>query len=282
MNQDYNSNGHKWLRAGFALTALLILMISVSFTSSRKLNDELWKQLGISRQEGENKIRNSFLSSYLDHYGAKGALKLAAGSRAQVSRELLLHAKSYLNSTDFITWYENERKQAMPEAPAKSERSKEDIRKEKIEEMKKGIASSEELIKKMPEMEKDMKPTLEMFRKMLKDYEDPKSETIENYYQAELQQHEYQVASHKEDLVKWEQNFPKDHKMLIARQLKKYIEIAATVDFNAKLEPRYGKMKFVNPAFEGKGSDWKMIYRAGVEVYNVTKPFAEQWLKEIQ
>lgn len=281
MNQDHHSNGQKWLRAAFALTALLILMISVSFTSFRKQGDDIWQQLGISRQEGENKIRNSFLQSYFDHYGVKGALKLATGNRAGVSSELLLHAKAYLSGPEFISWYEKERKLAMPQPPQKPVRNKEDIRKEKVEEMKKGIASSEELIKKMPEMEKNMKPTLEMFRKMLKDYENPQSETIENIFQAEQQQYEYQLLAHREDLVKWEKKLPKDHRQLIAQQLKKYLELASTVDFSAKLQSGNGKMKFVDPVYEGKGSDWKMIFRAGPEVYHVTRSFAGQWLKEL-
>ena len=282
MNPNNQTNSQKWLRAGFALTALLILMISVSFTSLRKPQDELWKQLGISRQEGEDKIRNSFMLNYLDHYGVKGALKLAVSDRSRVSQELLVHARTFLSGTEFIRWYANERLQAKPQSPEIKTISKEEIRKEKIAEMKKSISSSEELIKKMPEMEKSMRPTLELFQKMLKDYENPASETIENYYQSALQQQEYQLRSHKEDLVKWETDFPQDHRQLISRRLKKYLELASTVDFSAKLEQRNGKMKFVQPDYEGKASDWKMIFRAGPEVYKVAKPFAEQWLKELK
>jgi hypothetical protein len=57
--------------------------------------------------------------------------------------------------------------------------------------------------------------------------------------------------------------------------------VAGTVDFNAELVEKDRKKKFVNRAYEGKNYEWKMIFRAGKDVYDVAKVFAEQWLKEL-
>ena len=67
----------------------------------------------------------------------------------------------------------------------------------------------------------------------------------------------------------------------IKERLNHFLELAATVDFNAELK-QVGKMrKFVNPQYEGKAYDWKQIFRAGKEVIEPARQVAEQWLKEL-
>ncbi len=60
------------------------------------------------------------------------------------------------------------------------------------------------------------------------------------------------------------------------------LETTKDVDFNAKLTEQYGKKRFVNPAYEAKSAEWKMAFRAGKEVTEVTRSFAQQWLNELK
>lgn len=170
---------------------------------------------------------------------------------------------------------------AKPVAPEKKVFTKEDIRKEKQAEVQKWIKQSQDLIKQMPQLEKDMKKTMEEYNKIQADYKDPDSKMIEAYYQQKLRTEKEEQASYEERVKKWNENYPSDHKQRIKKYLQKYLEIATTVDFDAALTEKSGKKIFVKLEYERKHPDWKMVYRAGKEVYEVAKPFAEQWLKEL-
>lgn len=257
-------------------------LVLLSFRLSYRGSDDLWKQLGISQKEGTEKIRNSFMFGYFEHYGIRNVKQLAAGNRAAIARDLLAYARQYVSSDAFKKDYVNEKNQARPQEPEKMTRTKEDIRREKVEEMKKSIKGAEETIKAMPTMEKNLRPTIDLFHKTLKDYQDPNSQMIENMYQYEVYSHNEKVNRYKEDLRKWEEEFPDDYRPRIRKSLEKYLNLAATVDFDAALTEKYGKKVFTNPAYESKPDDWKQIFRAGREVYEVTRPFAEQWLRELK
>ena len=265
-------------------TAALLLTCAIlfSFRYSTRFTDDLWKQLGISQKEGTDKIKNSFLFGYLEHYGVRNLKQIAAGNRAALAGELLKYSKEYVNSPAFRNEYENQRIASRPIEPEKFTRTKEDIRKEKVEEMKKSISGAEETIKKMPEMEKALRPTVDLLHKTLKDYQDPNSKMIENMFQYEVYSYKDRVERYKQDLKKWEEENPADYKIRLRKYLARYLELASTVDFNAELTEKGGKKYFVNSAYEGKADDWKLVFRAGKEVYTVTRPFAEQWLRELQ
>lgn len=266
------------------LTAALFLACAIlfSFRYSASVSDDLWKQLGISQKEGTDKIKNSFLYGYLEHYGVRNLKQIAAGNHSALAGELLKYSKEYVNSPAFRKEYDLQRIASRPVEPEKFTRTKEDIRKEKVDEMTKSISGAEETIKKMPEMEKSLRPTVDLLHKTLKDYQDPNSKMIENMYQYEVYSYNDRVERYKQDLKKWEDENPADYKIRLRKYLSKYLELAATVDFSAALTEKGGKKYFVNQAYEGKPDDWKLVFRAGKEVYSVTRPFAEQWLRELQ
>lgn len=75
---------------------------------------------------------------------------------------------------------------------------------------------------------------------------------------------------------------PENFNDIIKIRLQKYLSLAATVDFNAQLLQKNDKVYFVDRNYEAKNYEWKMIFRAGKEVYDVAKPFAEQWMSELK
>ena len=79
----------------------------------------------------------------------------------------------------------------------------------------------------------------------------------------------------------WEKKYPLNPAVLVKQRLQEYLQLAATVDFNAVLTApdKYNIKKFVNPAFEKKSNKWKAIYRAGKEVNDVVTAFVKDWLK---
>ena len=251
-----------------------------SFTTSRSMADDIWKQLGMSKEQGTDGVKQSFLNGYLNYYNARNARNIALNNRAALAKDLLTYTKQYINSPGFKKEYDQLRVSAKPTMDDLSNKTKEDVRKEKIAETEKSIRKTEEIMKNK-DMAKVMQPTYEMLKKALVDYKDPNSKNIESYYQFELRENENKKKSYNERLAKWEKEYPSDHREKIKQRLNRFLELAATVDFDAELK-QVGKMKkFVKQEYEGKPYDWKQIFRAGKEVIEPAQQFAEQWLKEL-
>ena len=266
-------------------TAVLILValagfFHFSFTTSRNMADDIWKQLGMTKEQGADGVKQSFLNGYLNYYNARNARNIALNNRAALAKDLLNYTKQYINSPGFKKEYDQLRASAKPTMDELSTLTKEDVRKEKIAETEKSIRKTEEIMKNK-DMAKVMQPTYDMLKKTLVDYKDPNSKNIENFYQYELRENENKKKSYNERLARWEKEFPVDYREKIKERLNHFLELAATVDFNAELK-QVGKMKkFVNPQYEGKAYDWKQIFRAGKEVIEPARQVAEQWLKEL-
>jgi len=266
--------------AGFILAILSLFLFS--FTVSSKLGDDLWKLLGITQQQGSDQIRNSFLNNYFDYYAARNAKNILGGNRAAVAKSLLAYTKQVISSPAFAREYEKQRAGAKPAAPETKGRTKEEIRKEKIDETREQIKKTEEILKTADASVREaMQGVLQIYQQNLKDYQDPGNEMIGLFYQQELLMHEADMDRYREDYSRWEEAYPAEVNVLLRNRLRKYLDLAATVDFEAALTERNGKKKFVRQEYEAKNTDWKMIYRAGKEVYEAARPFAEQWIKEL-
>ena len=263
---------------------LLIALCSIflfSFTKSRSLGDEIWKQLGMTRDQGTDGVKQSFLNGYLSYYGAKNAKNIALNNRAAIANDLLAYTKQYINGPAFKKEYEKMRSDAKPEMPTEKLLTKEEVRAEKLAEAEKSLKKSEETAKVSADMAKIMKPTIDMLKKQLVDYKDPNNKHIEMYHQSEKYEYEKRIKSYEERLAKWTKEFPADYKVKVRERLQRFLDLSATVDFNAELKQVGNKKKFVNPEYEGKAYDWKQIYRAGKEVIEPARKFAEQWLSEL-
>jgi hypothetical protein len=69
---------------------------------------------------------------------------------------------------------------------------------------------------------------------------------------------------------------------VLKQQLTAFVAIAGTVDFNAATEMKNNAQRFVNPAYEKKGTIWKACFRAGQPATNAARQFAQAWLKELK
>jgi len=258
----------------------LISLFSYSFTTSQNIADDFWKQLGMSKDQGTDAVKQSFLNGYLYYYAAKNAKNIATNNRVAIAKDLLSYTKQYVSSPAFKKEYNQMRNGGKPEAPEEKVITKEEVRKEKIAETEKSIKKTEEIMKQ-PNMKSIMQPSLEIMKKNLQDYKEPNSKMIEMYYKSEVMQQEQANESYKMRLATWEKEYPADHREKIKERLQKFLDLSATVDFNAELKQVGNKKKFVNPVYEGKAYDWKQIYRAGKELIEPARQFAEQWVKEL-
>ena len=131
------------------------------------------------------------------------------------------------------------------------------------------------------DLKKALLPSVEQAKKQVEDYKKPDNKIIEIHYQGELSRFKSDQEEYEKKMQYWQNNYPEDIRVLIKNRLEKYLNLAATVDFEAELVLKNGKKKFVNPAYESKHSDWKTIFRAGKEVYQIVKPLAEDWLSKL-
>ena len=75
-----------------------------------------------------------------------------------------------------------------------------------------------------------------------------------------------------------DKKYPANPDELIKKRLESFMEISATVDFDAQLN---GSM-FANPEYEKKSDQWKMCFRAGKAVIAAAREEVATWLKELQ
>lgn len=273
----------KSVALGIAALSVTIILALCSFAVINKAADETWKQLGITQQEGADKIKNSLLNDYFDYAGVKDIKNLATGNKVAIAKDMLAYAKQFLSSKEFQSEYQKLRDQAKPGEFVASGKTKESIRKEQVEETKELIAQTEKALKEAnPDMKKMLQPILDMHNNNLKDYQDPNSKMIETFYQQELFTQQQSKKDYEESRKNWEANYPADYKQLIRTRLQRYISIASSVDFAAQLRNDGSRKRFVNSVYEGKNAEWKMVFRAGKDINDVAVSFCQQWLKELQ
>lgn len=276
-------------RTVIAITKTIIICLligagSLLFVSykAEKMYADLWQQLGIAKNEGTTQIRESLMFGYLQFYGARNIKKIATGDRVGVAKDLLAYTKQYVNSEAFKKQYATQRLDSKPIAPEPA-KTEEQIRKEKIDEMKKDIEKTEKSLKAaQPEYKKIFEDNLERQKKMLKEYDDPNHKVMKIMIKSEQSNHEYKVKQYEKRMQEWEESSPADPMVLVKKRLQQVLDITKDVDFSAELTEKYGKKVFVNPTYERKHANWKYAFRAGKEVTETVRAFAENWIKEIK
>jgi hypothetical protein len=86
------------------------------------------------------------------------------------------------------------------------------------------------------------------------------------------------AIDNKIDKEKNEKLYPVEAGDMIKKRLTDFLEISATVDFDAEVNGG----QFVNQEYQKKSSWWKMCYRAGKDVVTAAREEAEVWLKELK
>ncbi len=258
--------------------SILIFAFSASFAlTAFKIADDIITRLGMQQQTAQWHIIRNFvgrfdsgpmqqetedgpansvytqLQSFRLPY-AKLLPNIIAGDKTTAAKELCTYVKNYLNSEEFMAEYTKLREDAMPLTD-------------------RGMSLSA------------LKRNSEVFRLNIKNYPNDTKYVAEQ--QLKLDENEKRITAIQEAAKKpfpgkdaWEKMYPADPAVTVKKRLQEYIQLAATVDFTAKLTGTGKKQIFVNPAYEKKSLKWKAIYRAGKEVNDVVTAFVKEWLKE--
>ncbi len=261
----------------------MIFILSTAFRSDEKAIDP-WKEMGISKVEGEDFISESFSRGYLYVYGTNNLRNIVTGNRTAIAKEVLTHCKKVVSTAAFGFRYREFRIRTQPIAPAI--KSKDQIRAELVSNYEEQIMNNQQtvnyaLVMKNMEMKKKAEMAMAKCRKILEEINSGNSKLMTEQmiyadmrYQSDLEKYQTKICQ-------WEKDYPVDTRQLIKRRLEYFLDLTKDIDFNASLKELNGKKVFANPAYEKKSAEWKMGYRAGKDVVQTARSFAGQWIKEL-
>ena len=265
----------------FAPTLFLALFFLICSFTVAKFGDDFLKQLGITKQSADEKITNSIIGGYIDSYGAKSAKNIALGNRKAVTLDMLSYIKNYVSSAAFVKQYNQMRdsykpKEQIAQTPETMQAEEIAMRKKSVADLEVSVKTADASIKKIFEN------ALVDAKKALKEAEDPNNK----YLVAYKKNYPDMVKSFKDgydrNIADWNVKYPQNQLLFVKKRLQEFLEVTKDVDFSAKLEERNGKKYFVNPDYEHKDSRWKMAFRAGKDVTETSRAFAQQWISEIK
>jgi hypothetical protein len=263
----------KWL-AGIALVAAISLGAAWAA--------DLWVQLGMTEAQAKQAAPEAWAGGSVPFYMAARAVMAAPpAARAVLVVEVLKWTKAYLATAEFKAAYGTLREDRKPSPPASAaeeaqkRKAEQDQARKQQEEARKAMAQMPPEVRK--QIEEAMKAAEAMQKQMAGD-----PELAARLKEAEAEEAKNREREYKESLAKWEQDYPANANVLIARRLREFLTLSAEVDFNAKLVKRYAKMAFADERFESKSSEWKLCYRAGRETVEAARAFVTTWLPELE
>lgn len=268
------------LRVGFILIAFATVSLFAFSFRLASFNTELLTQLGMTKTSAEQKITNSILWGSLDGYGVKNIKNLATGNKAAITKDLLEYTKKHVSSQAFIKEYAKLKESNKPKVDPVQ--TPEDMEKETIAQMKKSVSELETAVKNA---DKDYKPifenSLKDAQKQLKEVQDPNYKSFVSYRKNYPKMVEDVKQLLERRLADWEKKYPTNHLLFVKQRLQEFLKETKDIDFSAATVEKNGKKKFVDPNYERKSNRWKMGFRAGKEVVETSRAFAEKWIAEI-
>ena len=253
----------------------------ISFSVRKAMFTDFLQQLGISKEIATEKITNSFLGSYVDYYGIKNLKNIATTDRAAIVKDLASYAKEYVKSEAFKKKYLEVKEQNKP-AEQQKLLTPEELKTQTIDNAKKFVETSEELVKKATtaDMKKIYEKNLEDAKQNLKAAQDPNNEQYKSYAEGYPTLVQYSKQARESSLKEWNEKYPDNVLLYIKPQLEDFLESTKDIDYSAQLTEKNGKKYFVNPAYEKKNGNWKKGFRAGKETTETARAFVQQWLSE--
>lgn len=237
---------------------------------------------GLSADRLKPQIVESLTNGNFPGYPNSRAYRAAStAARVAFVKDVLSWFKAYTQTAAFQADYQKRRAEAKPEEKAAKGSADSQYtayieqQKKQLEQMKKSVAAMS------PDMQKQMQPVLQQLQESIdKTSKDPQMAAMMK--QGFTQEAASDVEQHKKDLAEYDQRWPADPKVLIARRMREFLDETNGIDWDAKLVPAGdGKMRFADDSLESKPERWKLYYRAGKEPVEAARAFASDWLRQL-
>jgi len=273
------------MKKSFCLS-LLVVFLAINLIAVQNLHSatNVLQKLDISEETAYNSILSNIFYTSWSLPNASAMKKIVSGDRAAFVRELGQYAKAYTKTDAFKQAYLEYRENRKP-SPPEPVQSIDEIKKNQKESLEKAIKDTEQNISSMPkEIQGELKKSVEMLRKQLKDIDDPNNPMYSKQMADSLkQQQEAEREQYLASLAQWEKDNPMTPDKILREKLEAFLRESDKIDYAAALvrQPN-GKMKFSNPAYEEMSNIRKMCFRAGKEATDAVRSLAQEWIKELK
>lgn len=255
-----------------AASAVLLVVVGAAAAAA-----DAFSTLNTTQKEASEQVMRAITAGSTPYGAAVTAFKkLSASARGAIVQELGAWAKTYVASPAFRTAYTAYRDSQKPEPPAFQGTVDDEFKRKQAETM----ASFAETRKNLGALPADQRKQLEEVIKQ--------NEAQMNSPQMQKMIRDGIVfdrtgrqESYTQSLADWQARLPENPNPLVAKRLRAFLDTTADIDFAAQLAPKEGKMRFVNPKYEAKSTEWKMYFRAGKEAVSAARTVAAAWLKEL-
>ncbi len=235
-------------------------------------------QLGLREPEAREQVLNTVAQGWVPSGAFVNVFKkLAPSVKATVITETMAWAKTYSTSADFRSSYARERENAKPEPPVFEGTVDEEFQKKQAEQLAQINEMRQQVASLPADQRQSMMTMLQQSEATMKTPEMQKLIRDGMVADRAQQQENYQKA-----LKGWQEDFPENPQVQVARRLKKFLEESGTVDYNARVIARDGRQVFADAKYENQSGNWKMYYRAGREAMTAARTSATAWLKEVE
>jgi len=214
---------------------------------------------GLKENELKQRIVNSLANGNIPVYPEKKLFKAASpAAQAAFVKNTLGWVKAYSESAAFKADYDKQRASAKPPLPKSNGTPDEQFAKYLVEQRQSVETMKKNVAKMSPDMQKQMEGTVKQMEAMVeRSAKDPQTAAImkQGFEKTNIsEQKDYQ-----ERLATWEKKYPADSRLLIAARFHQFLELSQNIAYDAKLVPGSGgKMKFADPQYEAKSSQWKL------------------------
>jgi hypothetical protein len=202
--------------------------------------------------------------------------------QAALVRNTLNWFKTYTETEAFKADYAQQREADRPMAPKAA--SVDAKYAGYLDEQRQGLEKMKQEVAQMPpDMQKQMQSVLkQMEAEFEKNAKDEKMTALikESYGQEIISEQQ----AYQERLADWGKQYPADSKALVAARLRQFLEVSASIAFDAKLvpDPQGRIMRFADPHYEARSREWKLCFRAGREPVQAARAFVGEWLNQIE
>lgn len=260
------------------VTCAIVVCAALALTAQ----SDVVTKLGSSDAEARDAIFSAFASGSVYMSGTREVFKTATDQvRVALVTGVVNFARAYTTSADFATRWGIYRENQKPGPPQAGPTSMSEIQEQQKKGFEEAIKNMEDAATKMPQMKATFDEQIKAMRQQLAELS--KQDAAANaQMDAYLKQGAQQAqAKYKLDVAAWEKKYPVDPKPFIAQRLREFLAMSATVDYSATLVAKNGKMRFENPDYERKDSQWKYMYRAGKPAVDAARAIAQDWLKTL-
>jgi hypothetical protein len=237
-------------------------------------------QLGITAAAAKEAV-NSVVNSGIMNPGlpSKAFKLMPAAARADAATAGVSWLKAYTATAEFKQQYAKIRNNRKPEAPTFQGTPEDELKKAADEQNKQWQDSLKALDSLPPDQRKQIEDAMKQAQAMAAKMDTPEMHKMR--LDAIKAQRDQETKDYQKRLADWQRDFPENPNGAIARRLREFLDLSATVDFNAKLIPQNNVMLFENSAYQNKPEQWKLCFRAGKEATAAARAAAQAWLKEL-